>query len=367
MIIKNLNALGIFGDASLNSVETAVITTDGVDVREYVANATFMYPEELFSAIRAILNKRFVRYDDLETDPQIAQLKKDISAFYAQIIAQIADEYAVDIVGIDGLTVKNDAENQCSYQLEDGHLLEQMLNRKIITHFHKADLLSGGQAAPLIPSFLSALSATAEKPALFIDIENITSLTYIGETGELVAFDAAPGTAFLDDWTFRHAHMQTDYNGKLGITGQIQSSIVQTMLRHKVLLRTPPKSLDMTCFFDKREHLEGLSLEDGTATATCFIAEAIYQAALDFLPCIPANIYLCGEGSKNPTLVRFVKQAFLPREVKHIQNLNRHISCIGAQSTAYNAVRRLFSLPLTYPSTTGVHQPITGGEIYDIR
>lgn len=364
MIIKNLNALGLFGGASLNSIETAVITTDGIDIREYTCSNTFMYPETLLTDIRSVLNRRLLSYQDLETDPQIAVLKENISEFYAQTITHIVTEYPVEVIGVDGLTIGNDPQNQCSYQLEDGHLLSRLLNRQIITHFHKADLLAGGQASPLIPSFFAALPIE-EKPALFIDIENTSSLTYIGESGELIAFDAAPGTAMLEDWTFRHANMQTDYNGKLGITGQVHQSVIQNMLRDKSLLQAPPKSLDFLRFADKREHLEGLSLEDGAATATCFIAEAIYQAAFDFLPRIPRNIYLAGEGAQNPTLVRFIKQAFSPREITSVQHINQHLSSVGAQSTAYNAVRRIFSLPITYPSTTGVPEPITGGEIYE--
>ena len=364
MVIKNIHALGLFGGASLNAVELALITTDGVDVYDYIKTATVPYPENLALEIRAILNHRLIDYKGLENDIDVARLKQKISCFYAEIMADFMADEQVDIIGIDGLTIGCSPQNKCSYQIEDGRVVSHALRRQVITHFHKADILSKGQASPLSPMFFNALSHKTEKPVLFIDIEAISSLIYVGASGELLAFDCAPGLAMIEDWTFKHANMQTDYNGRLAITGKVHPQIVDALLKHKILRKQPPKSLDIMCFSDKREHLEGLSLEDGAATATNFIAEAIYQAALDFLPKIPHEIYVGGEGVKNPSLLRFIKQNFAPREVKLLDTLAPNIAALGACVTAYNAVRRLYALPLTFPATTGANEPIIGGEIY---
>ncbi|MBR1903707.1 MAG: anhydro-N-acetylmuramic acid kinase, partial [Alphaproteobacteria bacterium] len=189
----------------------------------------------------------------------------------------------------------------------------------------------------------------------------VCSLIYFGSSGEIMAFDCAPCIAMIEDWTFKHANMQTDYNGKLAATGKVHPQIVEALLKHKFLAKNPPKSLDIMIFSDKKEHLEGLSLEDGTATATAFIAEAVFQAALDFLPKIPHNIYIAGEGCKNPTLRRFLKQNFAPRDLQVLP----FAEATGAMATALNAVRRLYSLPITFPTTTGISEPMTGGEIYE--
>ena len=39
MIIKNINALGVYGGASLNSVELALVNTDGVDLHHVIKTA----------------------------------------------------------------------------------------------------------------------------------------------------------------------------------------------------------------------------------------------------------------------------------------------------------------------------------------
>lgn len=365
MMIKSLNALGVYGGASLNSVELALLATDGLDVQKFIKTAVIPYPEHLVLKIRALIEHRGWNFEDLQNDADVQSTREQMSDFYAEICQDFAAGENVDCIGIDGLTIVSDPQNHCSYQLEDGHYISAKLKKQIITHFHKADLLSGGQASPLSPAFFYILAIDQPKPLLFIDIETITSLIYIGESGEFTAFDCAPGTAMIEDWTFRHANMQTDYNGKLAITGKPDPQIISLMLKHKILHKEPPKSIDLMCFRDKKEHLEGLSLEDGAATATAFLSEAIYQAALDFLPAVPQNIFCTGEGCKNPSLVRFIKQNFAPRTVRFVTDIQSQLTAVGAQSTAFNTVRRLYGLPITYPKTTGAYEPITGGEFYE--
>ncbi|MDO4161380.1 MAG: anhydro-N-acetylmuramic acid kinase [Pseudomonadota bacterium] len=364
-MIKNMAVLGLFGGASLNSAELALVNTDGIDIHNVIKTSVVPYPEPLVWNIRSVIGHRFPDLSSLRENRQIQQLQAYMTDFYVEAVNDFCSPDEIDEIGIDSLTICHDAANKCSYQLEQGHELSRKLNRRIVTHFHKADLLSGGQASPLTPAFFNAVGQKIEKPALFIDLETVSSLVYLGESGELLAFDCAPGLAMIEDWTFRHANMQTDYNGRLAITGKIHTQILESLLHHKILRKTPPKSLDILCFADKKEHLEGLSLEDGAATATAFIAQAVYQAAQNFLPQQPQQIYVAGEGLKNPSLMRFLKHIFNRHTLIPVTDLSPQLTMTGAVSTAYNAARRLYSLPITYPTTTGAYEPMTGGEIYD--
>ena len=361
MIIKNLNALGLYGGASLNSIELALIDSDGVDVHKILKTTVIPYPETLALDIRAVIGKRTLDYIELDNDEAVKRLKNNVSEFYVEAINHFRENEIIDIIGVDSLTIGCDAKNKCSYQIEDGNYLCNALKQRVITHFHKADLLTGGQSSPLMPAFVNAIGQNINKPALFIYVGTICSLIYLGQSGEMFAFDCAPGLAMLEDWTFKHAKMQTDYNGKSAALGKVHNQVKEALLRHKFLHQLPPKALDIMRFCDKKEHLEGLSLEDGAATATAFIAEAVFQSALDFLPKIPSDIYIVGEGIKNPTLCRMIKQNFAPREPQILPQWRT----LGAASTAYNTVRRLYALPITFPTTTGAYEPMSGGEIYE--
>ena len=41
------------------------------------------------------------------------------------------------------------------------------------------------------------------------------------------------------------------------------------------------------------------------------------------------------------------------------------IDTVNAEISAFMSARTIYSLPMTFPSTTGVSQPIPGGEIYE--
>lgn len=361
-MIKNTNVLGIFGGASLNSVEAAIVNTDGIDIHSVKNSKVIPYPESLVLKIRSLTGQRFPDLSTLEDNAFIQSLQNEMTDFYVDVISDFSAA-DFDEIGIDGLTICHNPANKCSYQLEQGHELQKRLNRRVITHFHKTDLLSGGQASPLTPAFFNAVAQNIEKPVLFIDLQTVSSLVYLGESGEMHAFDCAPGTAALENWTFRHANMQTDYNGRLAITGSVHRNIIESLLNIKILKKNPPKALDIFCFSDKREHLEGLSLEDGAATLTAFIAQAISSASA-FLPDTPEEIYLAGEGTGNPTLLRFLRQSFSGKRLHPLTEINPQLKASGAITTAFNTARRLYSLPLTFPATTGTFEPLTGGEIY---
>ena len=365
MTIKHINSFGIFGGASLNSVQTALMETDGLDVFEVKNTSQIFYPETLINDIRSVIGRKDLSLADIRKDEKIRKIEEDITQFYAEIINHAAETEEIDVVGVDGLTILNKPEEICSYQIDKGQALHNLAGKKIVTHFHKADLLSGGQASPLSPVFFSAITQNCEKPLLIIDVEAVSSLIHISETGWMIAFDCAPGAAMIEDWTYRHANMQTDYNGTMAAFGKADEQIITSLLNHKFLRRKPPKSLDIRDFADKKEHLEGLTVENGAATATAFIAKAIAKAAKELIEQLPEKIILAGETNKNPTLRRKIKQEFAPLAVEDLRDIYKYDLSIGAQVVAFNAVRRLNNMHITFPSTTGAYEPLSGGEIYD--
>ena len=365
MTIKHINSFGIFGGASLNGVETALLETDGLDIFKVILTSQHFYPEDLSVDIRSVIGRKYLSLEEIRKDETVRLIEEKVTRFYAQIINETAEQSQIDVVGVDGLTILNKPQEICSYQIDKGNALHNLVNKKIITHFHKADLLSGGKASPLSAVFFSAITQHIQKPLLIIDVEAVSSLIHISETGWMIAFDCAPGLALIEDWTYRHANMQTDYNGTMAAFGHADEKICDILLHHKTLIQSPPKSLDLRCFDDKKENLEGLSVENGAATATLFIAKAIHDAAKKHLPDLPETIFLTGFGAKNPTLRRRITQEFAPLKIENLNTIYENNESIGAQITAFNAVRRLNNMHITFPSTTGAYEPLSGGEIYE--
>jgi anhydro-N-acetylmuramic acid kinase len=79
------------------------------------------------------------------------------------------------------------------------------------------------------------------------------------------------------------------------------------------------------------------------------------------LPRAPANWIVAGGGARNPTLMRMLSERLAPAMVEPAHAVGWSIDSLEAQAFAYLAVRSLRGLPLSYPTTTGVPSPLTGG------
>jgi anhydro-N-acetylmuramic acid kinase len=60
-------------------------------------------------------------------------------------------------------------------------------------------------------------------------------------------------------------------------------------------------------------------------------------------------------------MMRWLADRLAPAEVRTADDLGWSADAIEAQAFAYLAVRCLRGLPLTFPATTGVPAPLTGG------
>lgn len=366
MIIKGLNCLGLMGTSTFGGVELALIRTDGLDIIEHKKAYVVPYPDELKERIRSILG---LRRDVNDNEEKLKAVDIDVSDFYIQLIKDFIAESTetVDLIGVEGITVMHNPNIPYTYQLGNGRYIAQKTGIKTVTHFRNADICSGGQGTPISSTYFNALATNEIKPIVYVNISGKTSVTWIGSFGEIMGFDCGPGDNFINNWTSKHAHMDNDYNGRLAILGQVHEKIVNSLMHHKFFAKFPPKSAYTGIFADKAEHLEGLSLEDGAATATAFVAESICYSICLYLPEIPKKIVICGKGSANPTLVRFIRQRIPSVEVVTSREEEIPTDTINAEISAFLSARAVYCLPITFPSTTGIAEPMSGGEIYETK
>ena len=122
----------------------------------------------------------------------------------------------------------------------------------------------------------------------------------------------------------------------------------------------PPKSLDRNDFAALK--LGDMPPEDGAATLTAFTAAAIARI-VPLLPKEPKNWIVAGGGARNLTMLRMLREWLEPATVEAADTLGWASDAIEAQAFGFLAARGLKGLPLSYPATTGVPIPMTGGII----
>ena len=361
--IKSVVSLGVAGSTSLDGLGLALMETDGVDIYRQGPAYIIPYEEDLLEQIRSVLGKRA---DSPERAEEIRQAEEAFTGFAAAAVREFVkdNDAAPDVLGFAGHTICHRPQEHYTHQIGDGQRLADLTGLKTVARFRNADILAGGQGAPFAPVYYEALAAGLPRPLAVVDIGGTSEIVWFGSNGEMKAFVSGPGNAIINDWVTKHGGMHFDYNGKLAVTGKVQDKILATLMHHKYIALYPPKACDRTIFAEKAEHLEGLTLEDGAATATAFVAESIAYSMALFLPEPPTKVLVCGGGAKNPTLMRFLRQRLPQTEVETAVAAGWPPEAVDAQEAAFWAVRRLHCLPLSFPSTTGAAEPVIGGEIF---
>jgi len=355
---ETLLSLGLMSGTSLDGVDAALIVSNGETVRELGASLTKPYPDALRNGLRGILGGQ----------GPVAEVEREMTDFHAETVAELLSKAGlkpaqVDVVGFHGHTILHRPDQGRSWQIGDGLRLAEKTGIRVVSDFRSADVAAGGQGAPLVPVFHAALAAELERPLAILNLGGVGNVTWIGEDGELLAFDTGPGNALIDDWALRHTGQPMDQDGALAAAGRVDQEAVCAFLDHPFFAAMPPKSLDRDDFSALAgELVEGLSVADGAATLTAFTIASVVVAAGSF-PEAPRRWLVCGGGRHNPRIMGGLRTV-LETPVQSVDGEGWDGDAMEAQAFAFLAVRALRGLPLSFPGTTGVPSPQAGGQIH---
>lgn len=356
--MKKFKVIGLMSGTSLDGIDAALITTDGESLIERHAFLSLPYEETLRARIRACLNAG----DDKTR--QMHEVEWDLTEAHGQAVKRLLAEQNlkpedIDLIGFHGQTVAHAPEKKFTCQLGDGALLAKITGIPVVNDFRTADVKAGGQGAPLVPVYHQALAALEEKPVAFLNIGGVANVTYVGADGAVIAFDTGPGIALLDDWMLKHTGKPFDDKGETAARGVADAPVLKALMAHPFFKAKPPKSLDRNAF--QSAAWQNLPLENGAATLAAFTVESVVRA-LNFLPGTPKKWIVSGGGRLHGNIMTRLGMA-LGVPVVSIDTLGLNGDAIEAEAFAYLAVRSYNGLPISFPGTTGVPQPIVGGKL----
>lgn len=354
----SVRAIGLMSGTSLDGVDAAVIATDGTAVTGLGPSLTRPYDAATREAIRAVLGEP----DD---PPAIAEAARALTLRHAEVVRDLLDAACltaaeVDVLGFHGQTINHAPERRHTRQIGDAALLARETGIRVVHDFRTADVQAGGQGAPLVPVFHQAMAQALCRPLAILNIGGVANVTYLrDEHTRPYAFDTGPGCALIDDWARRHTGGTADLGGALAARGHASRDLLAAWMSHPFFDRHGPKSLDREEFRDLAQMVDNQTPEDGAATLTAFTAAAVARAEAQ-LPEPPKRWLICGGGRHNPVLMADLA-ARLGAPVDPVEAVGWDGDALEAQAFAFLAVRSLRGLPLTWPSTTGVPEAMTGG------
>ncbi len=353
-----LRAIGLMSGTSLDGIDAALLRTDGAGAVTREAFVSRPYAQDVKDRIRACFNL------DART-PACDAVERELTVLHAEAVAAVLAKAGlqtadVDLIGFHGQTISHAPERRQTCQLGDGALLAQMTGITVVNDFRTADVHAGGQGAPLVPVYHQALAHDLNKPVAFLNIGGVANVTYVGAEDALVAFDTGPGNALIDDWMLRHTGTPCDVDGATAAQGRVDEGVLAQLMAHPFFTQAAPKSLDRNAFSSRA--WQELPVADGAATLAAFTTASV-AAACTLLPQRPHRWIVAGGGRLNATLMRELSTR-LDAEVTPIETLGLDGDAIEAEAFAYLAVRAHAGLPISFPATTGVAQPMTGGQVH---
>jgi len=362
-------AIGLMSGTSQDGVDVALIDTDGETIAQFGATACRPYTREERTLLRRATAAAVNLTDRAARPAVVAQAEALINAAHAEAVLSFlaANDLTpgnVAAVGFHGQTLLHRPERGLTMQIGDGNKLAQALGIPVVYDFRAADVAAGGQGAPLAPIYHRALvrRLKADGPVAVLNIGGVANITFIdGDT--LIACDTGPGNALLDDYLRLRTGRPLDTDGRMAAAGKVDEAAIIRLLQHPFFAAPPPKSLDRNDFRSLvGDTLDNRGVEDGAATLTALTAAAVARI-VPHLPRAPALWVISGGGARNPTLMHMLAERLKPARVESAHDAGWSVDSLEAQAFAYLAVRALRGLPISFPGTTGVKQPLTGGVV----
>lgn len=407
--------VGLMSGTSMDGVDAAIIETDGTDnLLKHIAHNAIEYEPQFRMLLKATEYAIRSSYEESKLDivkRTNANFERHLRAYLSYLkisdvektITDMRDAYGltieeiirhsaelhynaivtvtqkagltvneIDLIGYHGQTFLHKPEDKISLVLHDGKYIAEKTGVTTITDFRNNDVMLGGQGAPFAPIYHLALAARDNMiPCAVVNcggIGNITAITS-DNPDDLIGFDTGPGNALIDKLvsTKTNGKESMDLDGKYGMRGTPDMQIVKNLYESSIIKNDqnyfdmkPPKALDIG-EIKLPSKIESLSLEDACATLAYFTADSIISSQ-KWLSQKPKTWILAGGGWKNPTTLKFFKELAGPDcSVKTATEAGWNADSMEAELIAYIAVLSMHQKPISFPGTTSVPHPASGG------
>ena len=289
---------GIMSGTSADGIDVALCRIAPARMRphiELIRHRAFPYPAPLRKAVLAAMDAQST------SAAELARLNWRLGEAYGDAAQAAAQGYALDLVGCHGQTIYHQGIARpyagrsiaCTWQLGEPALIAAAIHASVVSNFRPADMVAGGQGAPLVPLLDATLFAHPRRARVLQNLGGIANLTLVpsgGALDNLLAFDTGPANMVIDALAQQLFNKSYDRDGRLAAAGTPNEAVLAALLRDPYYRRQPPKSAGReqfgTAFVERvlslaRRHR--LSSHDILATATALTSRSIALAYKQFV------------------------------------------------------------------------------------
>jgi anhydro-N-acetylmuramic acid kinase len=348
-----------------------------------LAHEHFAFSAALRRAVLAAMNASST------STAELARLNWRLGLAYAETVKQTAERHnlQLDLVGCHGQTLYHQARAAqyagrkfaCTWQAGEAQAIAAELGVPVVSNFRPADMLAGGQGAPLVPLLDYVLFADAKRGRVLQNIGGIANLTAIPAGGlphAVVAFDTGPGNMVIDRLAQKLFDKPFDRNGALAARGTVIESVLKDALRHPYFKLRPPKTAGREQFgrayatrFLEECRTRSKNPTDALATAKALTAETIsHSYAREVEPCMKSravDFVVSGGGARNRTLMKMLAARLEPQGcvLRDSDAFGLPVEAKEAAAFALLAWCTWHRLPGNVPSATGAKRAAILGQV----
>ena len=300
-------------------------------------------------------------------------LNDQLASLYANACLELLkksglDKKEISALANHGQTVRHEPNESPPYSLQLGNpqLIANQTGLLTVANFRQADLAAGGQGAPLMPAFHSAVfqhEGQIQSNRFLLNIGGIANITHLGDT--VIGFDTGPGNTLLDQWIYQHKQLTYDKDGAWAASGEVNKELLGRLVLDPYFSKPFPKSTGPDYFNLSwlSSHLNGETAEDVQATLLELTVVSIANE-LNQVGDLGGDIYVCGGGAHNKLLIKRLQQSLPSYHVLSTDSLGIPADWVEATGFAWLGYCRLLEKASNLPSVTGASDSISLGEVF---
>lgn len=361
---------------SLDGIDIAFCKFDTSNSKlniDLVAYETVDYPTGFSDYMKELLQNPTWR--------DISFINYAIPQIYAKAIKQVAENAQVSVemiklIGIHGQTMWHEPipldrfglSVPSTLQIANPVVLAKTLNIPVISDFRSADMVFGGQGAPLVPRFDFDFFRSESENIVCLNIGGMANITYIpknAKIGDIIAFDTGAGNVLIDIMMKEYYNADYDKNGEVAASGKPLENILNSLMQDEYVIATPPKSTGREYFdreYIRRYFNDTHKGKDVICTLTHFTAKSIAHNIEKF--CRKCDkLIIGGGGAKNAYMLACLDEYLPNTKIVNSAEYGVPSDAKEAIAFAYFAYRTAKGLPSNVPAVTGATQEVVLGSI----
>jgi anhydro-N-acetylmuramic acid kinase len=377
---------GVMSGTSADGVDVAVVRIAPGRLRPQIALLAHQgraYPATLRQAVLAAMNASSI------STAELARLNWRLGLEYADAVSAAAERHQLklDLVGCHGQTLYHQPRAEayagrrfaCTWQAGEAQAIASRVGAPVVSNFRPADMLAGGQGAPLVPLLDYVLFADGRRGRVLQNIGGIANLTAIpagAGADRLIAFDTGPGNMVIDALAQKLFGKPFDRDGRFAAGGAVLAPVLKTALRNSYFGKEPPRTAGREQFgreyaatFLAECEKHSRRPEDALATATALTAETIASSYRRFVARSmqgdEVDFIVSGGGARNATLMAMLAPRLeaLGCNLAASDDFAMPAEAKEAAAFALLAWQTWRRLPGNVPSATGARRPAILGQV----